>query len=341
MGQENLLEIKKLSIAMKIYENSFYTLKNVEFSLKKGNILGIVGESGSGKTMTMLSIIGLLPHNAVVHSESKIYFKSRQFGKINLAAFSKKDKRWLTLRGREISMIFQEPSSAFCPVYKVFDYFKEIFKNHYPEISDKTIKEKALEILNKVEIPNPEICLNQYPFELSGGMKQRVMIGLSIATHPNLIIADEPTTALDVTVQAQILNLLKKFNEEMEITIILISHNLGVIRQISKEILVLYLGEVMEIGPTEEIINNPLHPYTKLLIKCMPFYNRKGQPLSIIPGDIPHPLERPKGCAFANRCPYSIKGLCDKETPMLIEYKKNHKVKCFLFGERTNGIPFN
>jgi len=328
-GYETVLEIKDLGISFSTDEGDVRAVNGVSFALKKGITLGIVGESGSGKTATTQSILGLLSENARIDNCSKVIFKHPQKGIIDLIKLGKNDTNWSDIRGRYISMVFQEPSASFSPIYRIRDYFYETMDLHL-KIKDKNKREEfSLEMLSKVGIPDPKGCFGRYPFELSGGMKQRVMIAIALLTHPLVVIADEPTSALDVVVQAQILLLLRKLQQDLGMSLIFVSHDFGVIRQIADEVAIMYLGEVVEYGSIKQITASPFHPYTKLLLGAIPRFEHRNTFLSSVPGDIPSPLNRPSGCPLHTRCPSIIKGLCDKSSPNFLTIKGKHKVRCF------------
>ena len=289
-----LLEVENLRVDFKNKKNSFTAIKDVDFHLKKGEILGIVGESGSGKSLTALSIMGLLPKNASAIS-GKIVYNSQDLLKIGRRGLEK-------LRGKKISMIFQDPMVALDPVYKCGYQIIETIRQH-ERVSKQSAYNRALALLNQVGIPHPERCMNAYPYELSGGMCQRVMIVIALSCQPDLLIADEPTTALDVTVQAQILDLLKRLRQETGMSIIMITHDIGVIAEIADNIAIMYAGEVMEEGRIDVMLNNPMHPYTQGLIKSVPrLDSQSDKPLYNIPGVVPGLKEMPDGCRFNTRC---------------------------------------
>jgi peptide/nickel transport system ATP-binding protein len=227
-------------------------------------------------------------------------------------------------------MIFQEPMASFSPVYTIGNQITEAIREHR-DVSKQEARFLALEMLERVGISNPGVRIDQYPFELSGGMRQRAMIALALSTNPSLLIADEPTTALDVTIQAQILDLMRQLKDEFEMAIIFISHDLGVIAQIADEIAVMYLGRIIEYGTTHEIIGNPQHPYTQALLKAIPRLDQLDQQLTPIGGDIPSPLERPSGCLFHTRCQQRMVGLCDRQAPTNTAISDSHSVNCFLY----------
>jgi len=314
-----LLSVEDLYLDFKTYEGIAKVLDGITFEVRKGEIFGIVGESGSGKSVTALSIMGLLPRNAIIRG-GRIIFEGK-----NLL----EDKSiYNRIRGKEITMIFQNPSSSLNPVFKVKDQMLNIIAHHLGYQEDEAY-EYALDLLKKVELPDPERVLGSYPFELSGGMAQRVMIAMAISTKPKLLIADEPTTALDVTIQAQILNLLKRLNRDLNLTIIIITHDLGVISYMCDKVAVFYAGQVMEIGKVEEILLEPNHPYTKALLKAIPDPKWRGKSLPYIAGDVPILINPPTGCRFNPRCEYR-KPICSEKKPKLIELNSGHLSACWL-----------
>lgn len=287
-----LLRISDLTVEIKDYQSrrNFFALKGLSFSLQSGEIMGLVGESGCGKSMTALSILRILPPNAGFRS-GEVLYKG-----VNLLNLSEKEMR--KFRGKEISMVFQEPGSALNPVFTIGYQLTEPLRIHF-SLSRKEAKDKAMSILKEVGL-TPDVY-SAYPHMLSGGMKQRAVIAIAIAGNPSLIIADEPTTALDLTVEAQILELFKKLQRERNLTILFITHNFAIVSEMCTRVAVMYTGRIVEIGKTEEIIKNPLHPYTIALLKSIP---RKGEKyLSPIPGVVPPLWDLPEGCPFKDRCP--------------------------------------
>ncbi len=314
-----ILEVDNLHLSFKTYEGIAKVLDGISFNVRKGEIFGIVGESGSGKSVTALTIIGLLPSNAVIEQGEIIFEGKNILGN---------PKYYNGIRGREINMIFQNPLSSLNPVYKVKDQMINVITHHL-KMDKHEAYDYALDLLKKVELPDPERVMNSYPFELSGGMAQRVMIAMSISTQPKLLIADEPTTALDVTIQAQILKLLKRLRDELNLTVILITHDLSVISYMCDRMAVFYAGQVMEIGPTEKVLMNPNNPYTKALMKALPNPELRGKKLPYIIGEVPSLVKPPAGCRFHPRCSERL-DVCSDEKPKLIQVSEGHYSACWL-----------
>lgn len=317
---EHVLEVRDLILKVKDEDNYYKALNNVSFDINKGEVIGIVGESGCGKSLTSLSIMNLLPSSCKIESGSI---------KLNDIDLLKCDENKLNnIRGKDMSMIFQEPMTALNPLYCVGKQIEEAYLIHN-KCSKKESYKETIEIMRKVGLSRPEKLYYDYPHQLSGGMRQRIVIAMALINKPSLIIADEPTTALDVTIQYQILLLLKKLNKEYGCSIMMISHDLGVISEICSKIDVMYSGYVVEEGKTEEILNEPLHPYTKGLIKSIPTPNMKDKALYTIKGMV-MPLDKrsEKGCPYADRCDCASKK-CFEEVPELQELSNNRKVRCF------------
>ena len=316
-----LLEVKNLITNFHIGVGCVQAVRNVSFHLDAGESLGIVGESGSGKSVTMMSIMGLLPDYADVNADS-IRFNDREMTKMSVGEFRK-------VRGNEIGMIFQDPMTSLNPLYTVEDQITEPLRIHRG-MKKAEARKAALELLKRVEIPNPEARLKQYPHELSGGMRQRVMIAAAIACQPKLVIADEPTTALDVTIQAQVLDLLNHLKEGSNASIIMITHDLGVIASMCSRILVMYGGIICEQGTVREIFYEPRHPYTWGLLRSIPkMTERKDEKLIPINGTPPDMLCPPKGCPFAPRCPYAMP-VCRKYLAPTTVLGETHSCACHL-----------
>ena len=316
-----LLEVKNLTTNFHIGVGCVQAVRNVSFHLDAGESLGIVGESGSGKSVTMMSIMGLLPDYADVTADS-IRFNDREMTKMSVGEFRK-------VRGNEIGMIFQDPMTSLNPLYTVENQIAEPLRIHRG-MSKAEARKAALELLKRVEIPNPEARLKQYPHELSGGMRQRVMIAAAIACQPKLVIADEPTTALDVTIQAQVLDLLNHLKESSNASIIMITHDLGVIASMCSRILVMYGGIICEQGTVREIFYEPRHPYTWGLLRSIPkMTERKDEKLIPINGTPPDMLCPPKGCPFAPRCPYAMP-VCRKYLAPNTVLGETHSCACHL-----------
>ncbi|HBF69727.1 MAG TPA: ABC transporter ATP-binding protein [Thermotoga sp.] len=294
----------------------------VSFEVREGETLGIVGESGSGKSVTSLSIMRLLDQNGKI-VDGKIIFKGR-----NLLELSESEMR--KIRGKEIAMIFQEPMVALNPVFTIGDQIMEAIILHQ-NVSEKEARKMAIDLLRKVGIPEPEKRVDEYPHQLSGGMRQRAMIAMALSCRPSLLIADEPTTALDVTIQAQILELMKELQKEYGMAIILITHDMGVVAEMSDKVAVMYAGKVVEYGDVKTIFTEPKHPYTYALLESIPRIDVEQERLKSIPGNVPDPLNFPPGCKFHPRCEFFEKGKCDVEEPELEDLDGNHKVRCFFW----------
>ena len=325
MNDQRVLEIRDLKTYFFTYEGVAKAVDGVTYQLAKGEPLGLVGESGCGKSVTALSILRLIPIPPGKIVGGEILFKGK-----NLIDLSEEEMR--KIRGNRISMIFQEPMTSLNPVFTIGNQIQETIKLHQG-LSKRESLEKAIEMLRLVNIPSPERCVNQYPHELSGGMRQRAMIAMSLACNPEILIADEPTTALDVTIQAQILDLLNKLKEELGMAIILITHNLGVIAETVNRVLVMYAGKIVEEAKTKTLFENPQHPYTRGLLKSIPRLGDKVRHgkvrLSEIPGVVPSLYEIPSGCKFSTRCP-SVMDICKAIEPELKEIEKGHFSACWL-----------
>ena len=316
-----LLEVKGLHTYFKTRKGIVKAVNDVSYSLEPGKTIGIVGESGSGKSVSAMSILQLLDGNGYI-AEGEILFEGRDLTKLSL-------EEMYTIRGNKISVIFQEPMTSLNPVFSVERQLSEPFIIHQ-NMTKKEAKEKAKEMLYAVQIPNPETVLKQYPHQLSGGMRQRVMIAMALACKPNILIADEPTTALDVTIQAQILRLMNNLQKENGTSIIFITHDLGVINEMADDVVVMYCGQVVEQTSARVIFTDcPLsHPYTEGLMYSIPRIDNITHKLEPIPGAVPHPLALPKGCKFAPRCKYAT-AKCFEEEPSLVEVAPGQKVRCF------------
>ncbi|SHK07419.1 peptide/nickel transport system ATP-binding protein/oligopeptide transport system ATP-binding protein [Clostridium amylolyticum] len=318
-----LLQVKNLKTKFNTKKGIINAVNGVDFDIEKGEVVAVVGESGSGKSVTSLSIMGLLSEGRT-SVEGEILFKSE-----NLLAKSKRE--FQDIRGNQISMIFQEPMTSLNPVFTIGRQISEALIRH-EKLTKKQAEEKAIEMLDLVGIPSPEKRLKNYPHQMSGGMRQRVMIAMALACNPELLIADEPTTALDVTIQAQILELMINLKEKLGTSILLITHDLGVVAETADRVVVMYCGKVVEKGTVDEIFNNPQHPYTKGLLNSIPKVEEKEEKLFMIPGMVPNPLNLPSGCAFSDRCSY-CKDICKVKEPSLIA-SKDREVRCFLYSEK-------
>ena len=316
----HLLEVKNLDVKFDTDEGRITAVENISLSVDQGEVLGIVGESGSGKSVTAKSIMKLNPGNTSYNEDAEIILDNE-----NVLQFtSKQDLK--KIRGGKVSMIFQEPMASFAPAIKIGAQMVEQLLIH-KDINKHEAKEISINMLQRVGIADAEKRFNQYAFELSGGMRQRAMIAMALSTMPKLLLADEPTTALDVTIQAQVINLVKDIIQEYQMGVIFITHDLGVIAQIADDVAVMYLGSVVEKGPVNKILKNPKHPYTKGLLEALPDVNNLDAPLRPIPGNIPSPLDRPSGCVFRTRCPNPCDNCRNGNTEMgLIEVEPGHWV---------------
>ena len=322
MSQENLLEVKHLRTEFFSSKKSSVTaVDDVNFEIKKGEIVGLVGESGCGKSVTSLSIMQLLKDTPGKVTNGEIIFQGR-----NLLEVSKKEM--LDIRGDKMSMIFQEPMSSLNPSMRIDKQMIEGIRLHTP-LTKAEARKKAADILSQVGIPDPQRVLKNYPHQLSGGMSQRVMIAMAMSCEPDLLIADEPTTALDVTIQAQILELMKKIQQDKGMSILLITHDLGVVAEMCSRVIVMYAGKIVEEAPVEILFANPTHPYTQGLIASVPKLGSGVKVLPSIPGSVPDLSAMPKGCRFAPRCKYATEK-CHQEQPELLSVGEKQKCRCWL-----------
>lgn len=321
MLNEELLVVKDLRVSYPAVNGRAAVVENVSFSLNRAEIIGIVGESGCGKSVTSRAIMGMVKNPGQIDRGS-ILFDGKE-----LTQLSKKE--YTALRGKEISMIFQEPMTALNPVYTIGEQMAECICKHL-KYNKKEALEYATEMLEKVGISMPKDRLKQYPYELSGGMRQRVMIAICLSCHPKLLIADEPTTALDVTIQAQILRLMQELCKSGDMSTIVVTHDMGVVSELCSRVIVMYAGNVVETGASDKIFKKPLHPYTKALLKSIPKIGEKGEKLYAIPGTVIAPGERSAGCRFSNRCE-CCRGRCKTEMPPTITMDGGRTVKCWLY----------
>lgn len=325
-----VLEIKNLDVTFKVQSGTVKIIRDFNLSVAKGEAIGIVGESGSGKSVTSLAVMGLLPKPNGRIANGEIYLNG-----VEIAGLKENEKR--KIRGNKISMIFQEPMTSLNPVYTIGEQLAEPLKQH-TSLSKKQIRDKVIEMLNEVGIPRADKIIDEYPHQLSGGMRQRVMISLAMIAEPSLLIADEPTTALDVTIQAQILDLLRRISKQKETAILLITHDLGVVAEICDKVAVMYAGEVVEYSDVRTLFNEPLHPYTQGLIASMPHKNERKGELYSIPGSVPKPTEFPAGCHFSTRCSHATEQ-CRLSKPPIVSKTENHSVRCWLHQE--SGVQSN
>jgi len=320
----SILKVQNLVTSFHTENGRIRAIEDVSFGLKEKQILGIVGESGCGKSVTALSIMRLLPKPSGIIESGHILFKGTDL--VRLPA----DKMH-EVRGNHISMIFQEPMTALNPVHRIGKQLGEIFQLHFPDMPKNKIRDESIELLQKVGIPDPESRMNEYPHQISGGMRQRVLIAIALAAKPDILIADEPTTALDVTIQSQILDLMMQLQKETGMAIIFITHALGVIAEICNDVVVMYAGKVAEASPVERLFEEPKHPYTKGLLSSIPRLENPGkQKLSVIKGMVPSLHELPNGCRFENRCPDAME-ICTAKPPPLKQVADDHFVSCYLY----------
>lgn len=314
-----VLELKNVRVGRKSKDGFHSILENVSFSIEKGEFVAIVGESGCGKSMMALSIMGLLPKSMEVGSGS-IYYNGKDLTKMSA-------KELNNIRGKEVSMIFQEPMTSLNPSFTIGNQLSEVFKYH-TNLNAKEIKQRSIEVLTQVKIPDAEEKMKTYPHELSGGMRQRVMIAMALACNPKILIADEPTTALDVTIQAQILELLYEFQQKLNMTVIMITHDLGVVAETCDKAIVMYAGQVIEEAQVEELFEKPNHPYTKALMLSVPKLGNPMKELYTIEGAVPDFEYMPKGCRFHPRCKTATKDCIEKE-PQLEVIGQTRRVRCW------------
>jgi oligopeptide/dipeptide ABC transporter ATP-binding protein len=317
-----ILEVRGLTVELPTTSGWIRPVDDVSFTLNEGETLGIVGESGSGKTMLSLALMGLEPHGARHSGEAWLASKS---GQRNILASPAEELR--AIRGRDIAMIFQEPMTALNPVLRVGEQVAEAIRVHEPGAGEKEIQHRVLQSLERAALPDPQRRARQYPHQLSGGLRQRVMIAMALAAGPRILIADEPTTALDVTVQKQILELLAKLRRELQLSLLFITHDLGVVAQVADRVAVMYAGRVVEHGPVMEVLRAPRHPYTAGLLRAAPRLVR--EKLIPIPGSVPSLTALPPGCSFAPRCAVHIPD-CDSAMPQLRAVNTNHDARCIL-----------
>jgi peptide/nickel transport system ATP-binding protein/oligopeptide transport system ATP-binding protein len=319
---DKILEVKNLQTHFFTDEGTSKAVNGISFSLNKGETLGIVGESGSGKSITSLSLLRLIPSPPGKIAGGSILFKGEDL-------LTKSEKQMRSIRGNEISMIFQEPMTSLNPVYSAGEQIAEAIRLHQ-KLGKKEAWNKAVDMLRLVGIPSPEKRAKQEPHELSGGMRQRVMIAMALACHPEVLIADEPTTALDVTIQAQILELIKTLQKDFGTAVILITHDLGVVYETCDRVAVMYAGKIVEYTLAKEIFTNPKHPYTIGLLNSLPRLDMDQEELTTIPGTVPSPYNMPKGCSFAPRCAHA-KSICEQAVPDLQAIGPSTEVSCWMF----------
>jgi len=329
-----LLDVENLTLQFDTDEGRITAVDNVSFSLNAGEVMGLVGESGSGKSVTAKSLMKLNAKNAVYSDDTKIKLHLND-GSVDIMSL-KGANDMQVVRGGAISMIFQEPMASFAPAISIGDQMVEQLLIH-TGMNSRQAKEVSIEMLARVGISDAATRFKQFAFELSGGMRQRAMIAMALSTKPRLLIADEPTTALDVTIQAQVIELMKDLVDEFGMGIIFITHDLGVIAQTADSVAVMYLGRLVEQGAVRDVIRRPLHPYTQGLLAALPDLDNLDTPLKPVPGDIPSPLERPPGCVFNTRCSQVVGEACSSIVPGFTEQSETHQVACHLYTQNQNG----
>jgi oligopeptide/dipeptide ABC transporter ATP-binding protein len=312
----SLLEVRNLTISFATSHTPLKVVNKIIFDIEEAMVFGLVGESGCGKSLTALALMGLLPENS--SAGGSIVFKG-------VDLLSLKERSMQSLRGKEIAMIFQEPMTSLNPVLTIGCQIAEVLTTH-EGLSRRAAMDKAVELLRTVKIPSPEIRVKEYPHQMSGGMRQRVMIAIAIACKPSLLIADEPTTALDVTIQSQILTLLQGLKEEMGMSLLLITHDLGIISENANRAAIMYAGRLMELADVKELFSNPRNPYTLGLLESIP--RERGVPLTPIPGIVPRPDELPPGCTFSDRCRF-VRDYCREKEPELEAISRGHLTRCY------------
>jgi oligopeptide/dipeptide ABC transporter ATP-binding protein len=327
-----LIDVRDLSVVIDRDEGVVRPLNGVSFRIDTGQAVGIVGESGCGKTMTSNALLRILPPAAEITNGHIRYRRKRDEQMVDLATIDPKSAEMRQIRGGDISMIFQEPMTAFSPVHTIHNQIAEMIQLHDP-MDDAAARKRVVELLDLVGIPGPDERADDYAFQLSGGMRQRAMIAMALASKPRLLIADEPTTALDVTVQARVLKLIQRLQRELGLALMLITHDLGVIAHTVEYVYVMYLGQVVEEGPVAEIFDHPAHPYTQALLHSIPSLTNKSKRLEPIEGSVPSAYALPTGCPFHTRCTKQVGDLCKQQMPARVEVGKGHYASCFIHTE--------
>lgn len=332
MEEEHILEVRDLHVDIKLDDYVLNAIRGVNFSMKKGETLGLVGESGCGKSVTSKQVLGINPDNCFARGQ--ILYRTKSGKVLNLLELEKDGALYRSLRGAEIAMIFQEPMTAFSPLYTIGNQLSEIIFLHEPNTTKEAARKRVLEMLKKVGIANPEKRIDQYPHEFSGGMLQRALIAMMLCCNPDFLVADEPTTALDVTIQAQILELMKSLQKEFGMSILFITHDLGTVANMCDKVAVMYLGQIVEYGTVHQIFHNPRHPYTEGLLRSLPrMDSSREEKLYVIDGVVPLPVDMPPSCGFQERCGHRIDGVCNCRDISEYVVEPGHMVRCTLMGQ--------
>jgi peptide/nickel transport system ATP-binding protein len=335
-----LIEVKGLKTYFFLDEGTVRAIDGVDFNIQRGQTLGVVGESGCGKSVTARSILRIVPKpgrivegEITLHRAAEHKHRSAVTDVVKLTELNPMGSEMRSIRGAEIALVPQEPMASLSPVHTIGNQIMEAIQLHQ-KVNKAEAREKAIEILDLVGFPNPKQRIDAYPYQLSGGLRQRAVIAMALSCHPSLLIADEPTTALDVTTEAQILRLMRRLQQELGMAIMYITHNLGVVAQMTEKVIVMYMGKVVEEADVDTIFHNPKHPYTSALLRSIPrlgLKTRERQRLESIRGTVPDPYSIPKGCPFHPRCSQRIRGVCDTQEPPNVEVKAGHKVRCVLY----------
>lgn len=329
MEPGRILEVRDLRVDIKMDDHTLNAVRGVNFSMGKGETLGLVGESGCGKSVTSKAVMGINPDNCTAFGE--ILYRTKSGKVVNLLELEHDCAEYRAIRGAEIAMIFQEPMTSFSPLYTIGNQLSEIVLLHEPGATKSSARARALEMLQKVGIANPEKRIDQYPHEFSGGMLQRALIAMALVCNPKMLIADEPTTALDVTIQAQILELMKSLQKEFGTSILFITHDLGTVASMCDNVAVMYLGQIVEYGSVRQIFHDPRHPYTKGLLRSLPKMDQdRGEKLYVIDGVVPLPVNLPPSCGFHDRCLSRIDGVCECRDIATYTAEPGHLVRCAL-----------
>lgn len=344
MQTENniLVEVKNLQVHFHLFEGIVRAVDGVNLVIKPGKTLGVIGESGSGKSVTAQSLLGIVPSPPakIVDGEILLHLANQETGQIeitDLVQLPRTGPEFRAIRGGEISMIFQEPMTSFSPLHSIGFQIMEAILLHIPDIDKQEARQRAIELLRMVGIPRAERNVDAYPHQFSGGMRQRAMIAMALSCNPRLLIADEPTTALDVTIESQILKLLEELQAEFGMAIMYISHDLAVVGGLADEVMVMYMGMVMEFASADDIFDNPMHPYTRALWRSIPKIDGPLEELIPITGSVPSPFTQHRGCPFYSRCPERINNVCDQSRPPEVEVTTGHRVRCFLYADEQIG----